>query len=262
MVADFFSALTNQVGATLNNALSYQYSKKLAKYEAELNYKYARKNAENSPSWQRQGLESAGYNPMLAIQNGIGSSNSSWSTADQFNMQQPTTNAIDLARLRNETNTAESQIELNNANSELANAQAVEQVIKNKYVDESIKTQLANTLASTKQMETLADFQKEQSKYVGYNAVTGRINANANDVSSQANMLNARINDYLAPQQMRNLREAGLLTEAQTKYYHVLARTKGPDVANQWLRTIGAIGITGGQLYMMKKLDIKNPIGF
>lgn len=48
----------------------YKRSKRLAKYQAKLNYKYAQKYALNSPSWTVRGYRAAGINPILAAMHG------------------------------------------------------------------------------------------------------------------------------------------------------------------------------------------------
>lgn len=49
------------------------FNKDMAKYNSALQYEYAQRYAENNPSWQRKGLENAGYNPLLAISSGVAS---------------------------------------------------------------------------------------------------------------------------------------------------------------------------------------------
>lgn len=48
----------------------YGQSKRLAKYQAKLNYKYAERYARNSPSWTVRGYRNAGINPILAAAHG------------------------------------------------------------------------------------------------------------------------------------------------------------------------------------------------
>ena len=48
----------------------YKKSKRLAKYQARLNYNYAQKYALNSPSWTVRGYRAAGINPILAAMHG------------------------------------------------------------------------------------------------------------------------------------------------------------------------------------------------
>ena len=48
----------------------YKRSKRLAKYQAKLNYNYAQKYALNSPSWTVRGYRAAGINPILAAMHG------------------------------------------------------------------------------------------------------------------------------------------------------------------------------------------------
>lgn len=46
------------------------WSQQAADYSSALQYKYAQAYAENAPSWNRAGLEKAGYNPILAATGG------------------------------------------------------------------------------------------------------------------------------------------------------------------------------------------------
>lgn len=48
----------------------YKRSKRLAKFQAKLNYNYAQKYALNSPSWTVRGYRAAGINPILAAMHG------------------------------------------------------------------------------------------------------------------------------------------------------------------------------------------------
>ena len=54
----------------LGASSGYRRSKRLAKYQAKLNYNYAQKYALNSPSWTVRGYRAAGINPILAAMHG------------------------------------------------------------------------------------------------------------------------------------------------------------------------------------------------
>ena len=73
MYGQIGSALVGSVGSLFGANASakqqYKYQSKLQEQAAKLNYDYSLKSAENMPSSTRQGLEDAGYNPMLAVQN-------------------------------------------------------------------------------------------------------------------------------------------------------------------------------------------------
>ena len=60
--------LLGSAGSPAQSALGWYWSKKAA----ALNYKYQQKLAENRPSWQREGLERAGLNPILAANSAAG----------------------------------------------------------------------------------------------------------------------------------------------------------------------------------------------
>lgn len=75
-IGSAMEATTNTLFAQLNNQLnSWRFnhdSKKLAKYNAQLQYQYARRYAQNSASWLREGYEKAGFNPILVATQGLG----------------------------------------------------------------------------------------------------------------------------------------------------------------------------------------------
>lgn len=50
--------------------MSSHFNRANARYQAKLNYKYAQRYAENSPSWTLRGYRAAGINPIVAAQHG------------------------------------------------------------------------------------------------------------------------------------------------------------------------------------------------
>ena len=54
-----------------NSAISAHYNKALMTYQSRLNRKDHQWSLENSPTFQRQGLVDAGYNPILAFSQNI-----------------------------------------------------------------------------------------------------------------------------------------------------------------------------------------------
>ena len=61
------SAGSGALGGLATSALQYKFNRNLMKYQYELN----QRSLQDSPSSFRDGLESAGYNPMLAVTQGI-----------------------------------------------------------------------------------------------------------------------------------------------------------------------------------------------
>lgn len=152
------------IGANHGAYKQYKYNSKLQKQAAQLNYKYAKKSAMNSPTWNRAGLESAGYNPMLAVQNGTAGANSSWTSPT--NVSQPDyvgsigntiSNATDMLRLKNENAQSESIVKSNEATARKTNAEATAQEIKNPYVDKQTKNDLLKTMAETSKISSDTD---------------------------------------------------------------------------------------------------------
>ena len=187
-----FSSLVGAVSGGLTAANSakqqFNYNKQLQANQARLNYEYAEKSAKNSPSWNRAGLESAGYNPMLAVQNATSGANASW-TSGASNSQtdyasaisQGIANAQSLQRLRNETSQAESQTDKNYAEADEAKARKAQLEIENSQLPERIKKEIAKTSAETSLIETqshqideLLRLREKELSIQGYNATTSR----------------------------------------------------------------------------------------
>lgn len=123
------SALGNIVGGIASNELSAFQMRELAKYQASLNYKYAKKSALEMPGFNRQGLETAGYNPMLALGN-LGNAVNSWvgtSNPTTPDLSRIGSNAVDtamnIAQTKSNVGLQNSQATLNNATESKVNAE-------------------------------------------------------------------------------------------------------------------------------------------
>lgn len=138
-------------GNILGSLMSTAQQKSLAKYQAKLNYKYAEKSARNTPTWNRAGLENAGYNPMLAVQNATSGANSSWASPQSSNapdiaggISSGIANAQSFQRLKNETQVAESQNDMNYANADKAKAEKSAILQKLPFISSREKAEIAN----------------------------------------------------------------------------------------------------------------------
>lgn len=164
------SALSAGIGALSANASSkkqFKYQSALQAQAAKLNYDYSLKSAQNMPSATREGLESGGYNPMLAVQNATSGANSSWtsagqSTAPDYNagITQGVANAQSFQRLKNETNQAESASDANYATADKAKAEKAEISARLPFVSRRQKAEIANLEADAQ----LAEAQKHNLK--------------------------------------------------------------------------------------------------
>lgn len=158
------------IGAFSANASTkkqYKYQSKLQKQAAKLNYDYSIKSAQNMPSATREGLESGGYNPMLAVQNATNGANSSWTSAGQSTapdysagIAQGIANAQSFQRLKNETNQAESVSDANYATADKAKAEKAEITARLPFVSQRQKAEIANLEADAQ----LAEAQKHNLK--------------------------------------------------------------------------------------------------
>lgn len=138
-------------GSAMNQMMSYKDNKKLQENQARLNLENAEKSALGSPSWNRQGLVNAGYNPMLAVQNSTSGVNSSWAgTAStqpvdyMSGVSQGVANAQSLQRLTNETKTAEAQQDQAYAMADKAKVEKNSLIEKLPYISKREKAEIAN----------------------------------------------------------------------------------------------------------------------
>lgn len=158
------SGLLGGASSAAGAMLSYQQQKKLAAYNAKLNYQYAEKEARNKATWNRAGLESAGYNPMLAVQNSTSGANSSWTSAQSANapdiaggISSGIANAQSFQRLKNETKTADTQAKANEATAENQASQALNNLEENKWISPKRKAEIANIQGNTMLQEAQID---------------------------------------------------------------------------------------------------------
>lgn len=203
MAGALFGALGAAGAGVLGSFISYNQRKKLMDRQAKLNYDYSIKSAKNMPSANRSGLESAGYNPMLAVQNATSGANASWTSSQSVDspdisgaISEGVANAQSFQRLRNETEQAESTVNLQNQqafteeskrkNYEFQNAMLdVEKHLKEKDLDNYDRrfySELYEQMQRAENYRAMANVQ-------GYNAETARISANAQKVTAEQGTL-------------------------------------------------------------------------
>lgn len=162
-------ALVGALGSNASSYKQYKYNKALQSQAAKLNYDYSIKSAKNTPSAMRYGLESAGYNPMLAVQNSTSGANSNWTSnssvsAPDYNsgITQGISNAQSFQRLANETMQAESASDANYANADKAKAEKAEITARLPFIPERQRKEIVKLEADTQFIEAQKHNLKER----------------------------------------------------------------------------------------------------
>lgn len=183
-----------------SNAISYAQSRKAqaraynyARLLQQQQYDLTQQGYRESPGNMRTGLESAGYNPMLAIQNGSatgGVNVSGGSPVSSFAPESPNlvSNATDVLRLKNETEQTEAINDVNYANADKAKAEKAILVEKLPYVSKQAKADYMKTAMESAKLENDIHYQDEQlnllKKQIQVQQTLGEMGfANAKDVA-------------------------------------------------------------------------------
>lgn len=192
-------ALIGALGSNASSKKQYKYQSALQAQAAKLNYDYSLKSAENMPTYTRKGLESAGYNPMLAVQNSTSGANSSWTSAGNATapdyagaISQGVANAQSFQRLKNETIQAETQSKANEATAENQISQAMNNIEENKYIGEKRKAEISNITGDTALKEAQIDNMKKQIELgqmgITVQQVANSIQAERNEIERKGNL--------------------------------------------------------------------------
>lgn len=252
LVSAGLGALGDIVGGFASNAMSAYQAKKLAQYQAGLNYEYSKKQFKyqnlNGMKQARKGLEKAGYNPMLAITSGQGSpmsasssfsSNPSFQGADFSDVgSSAISNANAVKQQKNQDKLTESQVENYNADSQLKTAQALHEQFKqlNTIADTNLKDaeKVLTDKQATAQEKENAWIDKKNAEYIKRlqtqnevdlaNSVSNRIAAYASSSQAQASLINADTNAYDVkvnrPKQIQNQYDLGINTRSNDISLH------------------------------------------
>lgn len=174
--ASGLSALGGFASAAMANASSGKaFGRQLyaMQRQAELNYEYGQKSALNSPSWNRKGLENAGFNPMLAVQNGTTGSNSAWTSQGSAPMADLSgayasgvANAQSVQRLKNETDVADSQSDTNYATADKSKAEKAAIIEELPYIGKNSKAKYMKTEMESAKLENDIHYQNEYLNYL------------------------------------------------------------------------------------------------
>lgn len=148
------------IGSYVSGLQQFKYQQALQSQAAQLNYDYGQKSLKNSPSSVREGLEKAGYNPMLAVSNATSGANAGWTstgaaTGSDYSSQLGNfaSNYRDALRVENETQQTESNVKSNEATARNQNAEAANREAENPFVPERVKAQIGQMNAQTSNLQ-------------------------------------------------------------------------------------------------------------
>lgn len=196
-----------------SNSLAYRRQLSLMNHQNELNKDFSKWSLLNSPNFQRQGLESAGYNAMLPFM-GSGSSinyshastsipgaNGGFSSSDDLNSA--LINAFQAFNLNKKS--VDSTVAVNNATTNKINEETqterirrtgmeIDNLIKQnekiisdsnaKWADKKNAAEWNKLLSEARNLNVLSDF-------IPYNAISGRIGAYASGLNAKSSYINA-----------------------------------------------------------------------
>ena len=163
----------NVAEGAANSAISAHYNKALMTYQSRLNRKDHQWSLENSPTFQRQGLVDAGYNPILAFSQStpamghvglLGSSLGSPGSGKAFMESQELDNAKNQLKIQKEYN----QNVIANQRAEIEQKKAQTQILKAE-ADEKKRANLVNEGISEKRFN-LDFFRTVEDAYMQYRA--------------------------------------------------------------------------------------------
>lgn len=187
------TAGTMQAGASIaNTILSYQHAKKLQNHQYNLNRKALREYYSNT----RHSLESAGYNPLLATQQGAqGFSASSGGTPSTIGdgVAEAVNSAVAYKEGKARVKNTEANTNLTNEQAETEKAKRVQMEFENAMTD--VETHLKSKDLSTYDRRFYAGLYEQMQRAENYRATSaiGRMNAETNRMNAVTSRNNSAI---------------------------------------------------------------------
>lgn len=203
----------NLLGGLMSNGLSTYKATKLMEAQANINYNMSKKTAENQYGWMRKGLESANYNPLLAVGSSQGLLNSSFansqatSNADFSGIGDSMANAYNSTKLSDvqarqlQLNEAGMISSIQKANAETAN---IESHTELNYQEQQLNV-LRGLISELEIQQRGKDLDWYETRQLAElkKAEAAMITALANRTSSNAQMYNAETNALNSEQERK-----------------------------------------------------------
>lgn len=187
---NFWSALISAGGNLVGQGISYSQQRKLNKQQYDLQIR----GLKESPNAMRKGLESAGYNPILALGN-----TNAYAKGGVGGSPTPSTLGSEAVNAYQQNKAVNANVEATNAETNLKNEQALTEQAKREQMrfqnamtdvethlkqkdlssyERRLYTQLYEQMQNAENLRAMASLQ-------GYNAQTQRISANAQKLQAE-----------------------------------------------------------------------------
>lgn len=164
VIGDLWSIPNTFISAGMaSNASSKAYARQLDYMyrSAQTNYNFQQKSLRESPSAQREGLETAGYNPMLAVQNATGGANANFANSTGVNMDEiagittaNATSAQAFNSMENLDKQTESNVKLQESSTFKNRMEALSQQIKNQFLSSRERAEINKTNAESTKLQS------------------------------------------------------------------------------------------------------------
>lgn len=266
------SALAASLGSAAIGALSanhasykqYKYQRKLMDHQGQLNYDYSRKTTLNQYNWMRQGLESANYNPLLAVQGSSGSVNANMASGSPSSPVVDYSNITDMIGSVNDAMLKSSQTNLANAQAQGTPELMASQTFKNNssaWLDQymSIQKQLEN--------EFLPRYQKAELQRMKSMTYRNYMDANSSAYNAQTNRMVGVAQRSLALGQIDLMEKQGTLTDKQAQLISKQIKILPASQVGTFIRDLGigigsVVGAGVGAYQAFGPSGLKMPVGF
>lgn len=202
-ISNVASSLFGALGGIGSSFLSLRQQKELMNNQYSLNLQ----GLKEGPLAQRQGLEVAGYNPLLGYIGASGASPSvSGGSAGSFDLSSSMTNAFKV--MQSERKLANAQTENTNADTVLKTEQAESERKRQEQISlqndfQTVQTLMARNDLSWRDRHNLSQYEnaissailnRTKANLANFEAETGRIAANASQVLAESSSINAITN--------------------------------------------------------------------
>ncbi|WGL31042.1 DNA pilot protein [Dipodfec virus UOA04_Rod_680] len=182
----------NQLASSLNSRRAWKYAKK----SMALQYQYQLKGLRESPSAQREGLEAANYNPLLALGSGgssAGSVSPSFMNSDSDSGYQSVSSAIDAMNARANVKNVKANTELVKEQAETERAKRVQMDFQNAMTD--VETHLKQKDLDTYDKRFYANLYEQMQRAENYRASSaiGMMNAETERMNAETNKANSAL---------------------------------------------------------------------